>query len=152
MRNSLNKVNECYLNININDGVVKESGTALALAAGVFVALAFVPLIRELIFYFYYVRMRISDYLDQLVMYIKINEVEVKNNSNFNDAKKKEILEKQEAWIARLDQISDKIRVNQSLGEKTSKEQIKKGNSEITLKNVKDDIAEAPPSTDGFDF
>lgn len=154
MRTALSKVNENYLITSGAVTVAKEEvvATALGITAGAIVALAFVPLIRELIFYFYAVRMRIADYLDQLVMYIKINEVEVKNNSKFDAAKKKDIIEKQEAWIARLDQISDKIRVNQALGEKTSKEQIKKGNSELTLKNVKDDIAEAPPSTDGFDF
>lgn len=154
MRNSLNRINENYLLKNYRDlRVVQEVATeTVALIAGVMLAIAIVPLLRELIFYFYYARMKISDYLDQLVMYIKINEIEVKNNSKFTDAKKKDVLKKQEAWIARLDQISDKIRVNQSLGEKTAKEQVKKGNSEITLDEVKDDIAEAPPSTDGFDF
>lgn len=154
MRTALTKVNENYLITSGAATVTKEEvmATALTVTAGAIIALAFIPLIRELIFYFYHVRMRIAEYLDQLVMYIKINEVEVKNNSNFDAAKKKDIIEKQEAWIAKLDQISDKIRVSQSMGEKTAKEDIKKGNQELTLKNVKDDIAEAPPSTDGFDF
>lgn len=117
-----------------------------AVAAGILVIL---PLVRELIYYFYYTRMKLANYLDQLKVYIKINEVEVKNNSKFDAEKKKSIIGKQDEWIARLDKISDKIRVNQALGEKTSKAEIKKSNSEITLKNVKDDIAS---SNSGFEF
>lgn len=120
--------------------------TAIGIMA--MVTLAMVPIIREIIFYFYYARMNLAQYLEQLKLYIQINEVEIKNNSNFDAAKKKDIIEKQNVWIERLDSLSDKIRVNQSVGEKSAKSEIKKHNSSLTLDNVKDDIA----SNSGFEF
>ncbi|MBO6247992.1 MAG: hypothetical protein J6N54_04175, partial [Bacteroidales bacterium] len=104
---------------------------------------------------FYYVRMAISDYLDQLSMYLKINEVEVKNNPEIDSAKKKDILAKQDAWIRRLDELSDKIRVQQTSGEKSALQKLESEDSKVNLKNVKDEITQAdvePPSNDGFDF
>ena len=136
--------------------VAKEEvlATALSMLVGAGLILAFIPIIRELVFYFYYTRMKISDYLDQLSMYIKINEVEVRNNPKFDEAKKKDIIEKQNKWIERLDSLSDKIRVNQSRGEKEAKEQIKEENAKITVRKVKDDVAETEPTAtpQGFDF
>lgn len=120
--------------------------TAFGIMAAV--TLAIIPLIRELIFYFYYTRMDLAKYLDQLKVYIKTNEVEIKNNSNFDAAKKKDIIDKQNKWIEKLETLSDKIRVNQAIGEKSSKSELKKNNSELTLDNVKDDIS----SSDGFEF
>jgi hypothetical protein len=136
--------------------IAKEEVLATALSAlvGAGLILAFIPIIRELVFYFYYTRMKISDYLDQLSMYIKINEVEVRNNPKFDEAKKKDIIEKQNKWIERLDSLSDKIRVNQSRGEKEAKEQIKEENAKITVRKVKDDVASTEPTQapQGFDF
>ena len=136
--------------------IAKEEVLATALSAlvGAGLILAFIPIIRELVFYFYYTRMKISDYLDQLSMYIKINEVEVRNNPKFDEAKKKDIIEKQNKWIERLDYLSDKIRVNQSRGEREAKEQIKEENAKITVRKVKDDVASTEPTQapQGFDF
>lgn len=150
---ALSKVNEAALEFEVaKEGIAVTVMTAVAAGA---LILAFIPLIRELVFYFYYVRMGISDYLDQLSMYLKINEVEVKNNPNFDSAKKKDIIAKQDAWIKRLDELSDKIRVQQSIGEKSAKQRIESEDSKVNLKEVKDELANAevePPSKGGFDF
>jgi len=127
---------------------VKEEFATIA-GIGVLLVLASIPLIRELVFYFYYARMQLADYLDQLKMYIKINEVEVNNNPSFDAAKRKDIIKKQDEWIARLDNLSDRIRVKQSIGEKQSKVEIKKKDSEVTLDRVKQDISS---SSTGFEF
>lgn len=147
------RVNEAMLQQQVvQEGVI--TSTLAVVAAGALV-LAFIPLVRELVFYFYYVRMAISDYLDQLSMYLKINEVEVKNNPEIDSAKKKDILAKQDAWIRRLDELSDKIRVQQTSGEKSALQKLESEDSKVNLKNVKDEITQAdvePPSNDGFDF
>lgn len=126
----------------------KEEFGALAIGAIAVTAMLIVPLVRELIFYFYYARMRVNQYVEQLQYYIKLNEVEVKNNKSFDKAKKDSIIEKQNDWIKRLDKVSDVIRVGQAKGEKAAKAEIQKGNKELTLDHVKADIA----SSDGFDF
>jgi len=157
LQKAVRAANEQMFLFSGNKTVVKEevfsSFLSVILTAGVI--LIFIPIIRELIFYFYFVRMKISDYLDQLSMYIKINEVEVRSNPEFNEAKKKEILEKQDKWIERLEYLSDKIRVNQVKAEVEAKEEIKKENSKVNVKKVKDTIVETEPvnpNPQGFDF
>lgn len=145
----IQEVNKGALALSGGRSVSKEDfGVTLALGSLAAAAIAIIPLVRELVFYFYFTRMKIANYLDQLKLYVQINEVEIKNNKNFDSEKKKSIIEKQNSWIEKLDKVSDFIRVQQSTGEKSAKTQIKKGNSELTLDNVKNDIA----SNSGFDF
>lgn len=129
--------------------VVKEELAAAAILGVVGVLIA-IPLLRELVFYFYYARMQLADYLNQLSYYIKLNEVEVKNNGKFTPEEKKSIIEKQNKWIDKLTEISDKIRVKQSEGEVKAKTEIVKKNKEIQLDTVKQDIIAS--SNDGFQF
>lgn len=123
------------------------TGTAAILLLGV-AAMALIPIIREAIFYFYYSRMKLTTYLEQIQLYIKLNEVEVNNNSKFDVAKKKDIIDKQNKWIERLESLSDKIRVNQSVGQKAAKAGIEKANKEVTIDKVNQDNS----SNGGFDF
>ena len=146
---SKGSVQKMFSQVN-NPGSVKEDfgATALATSTIVIAGLAIVPFLREAIFYFYYARMRLSNYLDQIKMYIQINEVEVKNNSNFTEAKKSSIIEKQNKWISTLEDLSDKIRVSQDMGAKAAEKELKKSDSEYTLDNVKTDMS----ANNGFDF
>ena len=122
---------------------------------GAAIILGLIPVLREAVFYFYNIRMKISNYLDQLVMYIKINEVEVKNNPEFDASKKADIIKKQNKWIEKLEWLSDKIRVNQIKAESEAKEQIKIENKKINVDEVKKDIINKEPEKEpeqGFDF
>lgn len=152
---ALRKVNEQAFIVSGNDKTaVKELFmTGMSVFLGTIIILSFIPMVRESIFFFYHLRMRISDYLEQLAFYIKINEVEVQHNQNFDEAKKKSIIERQNKWIEKLEYLSDKIRVAQAQAEKQAEKNIEEENKKITIDKVKDRTAETnPPSTDGFDF
>ena len=151
---ALRKVNEQAMFLSGNDTTVKEVFmTGMSLFLGTIIILAFIPMIREAIFFFYHLRMTISDYLEQLAFYIKINEVEVQHNPDFDAAKKKSIIDRQNMWIEKLEWLSDKIRVAQAQAEKKAEKEIEEKNKDINIKKIKDDTSEVdPPSSDGFDF
>ena len=118
---------------------VKEDGI-LAMGIAIGVVLVAIPLIREAVFYFYYGRMKLSDYCKELALYLEINKTEVKNNKKFTAEEKKSILDKQQKVMDKLLTLSDKLRVQKLNGEKMAEKEVVKKNKEITLDKVKSDI------------
>lgn len=94
-----------------------------------------VPLLRELTYYFYYSRMKTSDFLHHQAMLLEMNKESVKG-SNLPAAKKKEVLRKQAQTAKTMNALADKIAVNTSGSEKMAKNQIEKENREINIKDV----------------
>ena len=98
--------------------------------------LVVVPLIRELVFYFYYSRMRISMYLDQLHASIQVNETAIKGSGR-SLQEKNEIIKKQRHWMDILRSISDKIRVIQVTGAKNAGSAMDAANKELNVDVIK---------------
>lgn len=127
---------------------IKSAIAAHPVAAGVMgtiaVAAAIVPVIRELIYYFYESRMQVSEYLEQQKQFLEMNEFNL-NSSSMDAVKRNKILDKQRNVIGRMEKISDKIRVNQQVSNKSAAGKIKADNKEYTLASVTD-------GGDGFGF
>lgn len=107
-----------------------------------------VPTIRELIFFFYYSRMRISDYLKQQSTFLEINKNNIQSNGAIPAKQKNEILKKQQESINMLNTISDKIKVNHTTSEAKTIQDIKQENKGWTLDSVQSQSA----STDQTGF
>jgi len=99
-----------------------------------------VPLIRELIFYFFYARMKISDYLKQQAAFLELNRINVEV-SNLPANKKKEILKKQSETINTLNSLSDKIKVNHTMAQSKAVEALKTENKNWTFDSVQSQAA-----------
>ena len=120
----------------INENVKKLSGmTAAYIVGGValtIIALNIIPIIRELIFFFYYSRTRISDYFEIQAELLEINAYNVQNNPTIDKNKRKTIYQKQTKIAERFRNIANKVAVKVKKGElevekdrKTSKKVIK---------------------------
>lgn len=107
-------------------------GGVMALVA---VAASIVPVIRELIYYFYESRMQVSEYLSQQKEFLEMNEFNL-NSSSMDAQKRNKILDKQRNVINKMEKISDKIRVNQQIANKNANGKIKEDNKEYTLSSV----------------
>lgn len=102
-------------------------------------ALVIVPLLRELIFYFFYSRMKVSEYLQLQAMMLEINKNHVESLS-VPAKKKKEILKKQEQTISKMYKLSEKLKVSQKLATTKSMEEVKKEEKKWTLDNLKQEV------------
>lgn len=94
-----------------------------------------VPLMRELIYYFYESRMKASEYLNQQKEFIEMNKFRLESSS-MSAQERNSILNKQRSVIDKLEKIADKVRVNQQIANKNASSEIKKDNKEWSLQNV----------------
>lgn len=105
----------------ISSNVKQLSGvTAGYIVGGValtIIALNIIPIIRELIFFFYYSRTKISDYFEIQAQLLEINAYNVQNNITIDKNKKKEIYRKQTKIAAIFRSISNKFAVKMKKGE-----------------------------------
>lgn len=106
-----------------------------------------VPLIRELIFGFYYSRMRLSDYLEQQAMLLEINKQNIES-SNRPAREKTRIVKKQERTIQNLHRLSEKIKVDNKMSDSKATVELHKENKAWTIGDVKSQSAST--DTNGF--
>lgn len=103
-------------------------------------AVAVIPLMRELIFAFYYSRVRISEYLDHQAKLIELNKANIEA-STLPSKEKKEVLRKQQAQADKLAKLSDKIRVESVKTQAKASSEIKQENKKWTLGEVQSQFA-----------
>lgn len=116
----------------LKEGVIAMTAIVLASIAAV------VIMMRQIVFKFYYNRMKLSEYLKMQAMFLEMNKTAVQSSgNNLSAAKKKEVLKKQQALADKLNKIADKIKVEGSMADNTSKKEIKKDNNVYTLDDMK---------------
>lgn len=118
------------------DYVIKQNANNFAGAAFVFgvssvvviigILLAIIPLIRELIFFFYYSRAKASEYFDAQSSLLLINSYNIENNLTRDAKSKKQIADNQRKVAERFKKISNFFKVNLKTGEKKAVEETNK--------------------------
>jgi hypothetical protein len=88
--------------------------------------LVIVPIIRELIFYFYYSRVKLSDYLLQQATLLEMQKANIESNAVMTNTTKKEIMAKQTERINTLRNLSNKISVDYAMSKNKASDDIHK--------------------------
>ena len=126
----LNKDKENFLGAAVGAaGIAKSTMAIIAIGASI------VPLVRELIYYFYESRMKVSEYLQQQKEFIEMNKFRLEALS-MGAQERNTILNKQKDVIDKLEKVSDKIRVNHQISNKTATNQLKNDNKEWNLSSI----------------
>lgn len=127
----------------ISSGKENFSGGAISLIV-IGSLLSIVPLIREMVFYFYYSRMKLSDFLEQQATFLEVHKENMLNDRSYylnkkplSNSDKKKIQEKQIKRIKLLRDFSKKIQVNNIKAEKETENNLKDQNKHWTFKEVK---------------
>lgn len=129
----------------INQGRNNFGGVELiGIAAVSMVALAIVPITRELIYHFYNLRANLSNELEVQANFLEMNRACVEANDAFTADKKKKILAKQENLRKKLLKLSDLLRVKEAKASKDSKRDIEKDNALLTVDGLRDDVSNSP--------
>lgn len=90
------------------------------------IILSIIPIIRELIFFFYYARSKASDYFDAQSSLLLINSYNIENNLTRDDKERKNIAAKQRKIADTFKKISNTLKVNMKTGEKKAAEETTK--------------------------
>lgn len=107
-----------------------QSGVSLTgIAVGGLLLATIVPLMRHVIYAFYYSRMKLSDFLEQQALYIEANKEKLEKDRNLTPQEKEKIIKKQEEIIEKLRRISDKIKVDYAVASKKGREEEEEDNS-----------------------
>lgn len=94
------------------------------------IALSIIPFIRELIYFFYYSRVKTSDYFELQADLLQMNIYNLERNPNMNDSAKKDIVSKQSKIVNVFKSISNAI----AISTKTSENKVQKDISDETKK------------------
>lgn len=110
---------------NFTGGFALMTGAG-GIVVGLGLVLLIIPLIRELIFFFYYSRSRVSNYFDAQASLLTMNAYNIENNLTRNDKDKKEIVAKQRKIADFFKRIASKIKVETKTGEQKAKQELTK--------------------------
>ena len=102
--------------------------------------------LRKAVYWVYYTRIDLADYLEQQAAYLELNKVVLENRKDLSDDKRMKLLENQEKWRQRLLKLSDKIQLDDIKAERKAKESATKDEKEL---NAKDLIGPDPDLPDG---
>jgi hypothetical protein len=89
-----------------------------------------IPWIRSAIYYFFYQRMRISEYLQIQAELIEANATELENTTASDENRKKEVIRKQRKTAEFLRDMANKFSIDRQVATKKATEEIQKEDKE----------------------
>lgn len=123
---------------------IDDAAFGVGLATIGVVALAIVPITRELIYQFYRIRGNISAALAMQATFLEMNQSCINANNNLSTEDKKKIMEKQMKTAKTLRRLSEKIKVKEKKGLQNSQNDLKKDDDMLSLDGLDDDVSNSP--------
>lgn len=155
---NLRTFNKLYSNgeyVRVLNTVIKTGGESFVgaetIAVPVMIISAVIILVtsmREIIFYFYYSRMQVADYLETQATFLEMNKNNLRLNTNMSAGERNKIIAKQDKLAKKMLSLSDKIKVNHNITEKKVKTELNTENKGWKL----DDVKSKSVSTDQTGF
>lgn len=113
--------------------------------------LSIVPITRELIYFFYRSRVKLSDYLETQATFLEMNKLATEA-SNASPQKRDKVIKKQEKTIQKLRKLADKIAINDVDTRDVVKKQQKDENALWSLDNIEKQITKNKVEDTGFNI
>ena len=106
------------------------TGPVLAVAG---IILTIIPILRELVFYFYYTRMRVSEFFDLQADLLQMNAYTVESDNTMDDSKKKKIVNGQLKVVEFFRKMANKFAINSKRAEVESEKEIVKQTKAVNI-------------------
>ena len=123
-KGEFDKAMDYIMKQNANNFFGNIAFTASSAVIAVGIILLLIPVIRELIFFFYYARTKISDYFDAQATLLTMNAYNIENNLSRDEKSRKEIATKQKKIADIFKKISNKIKIDAKTGEVKAEKEI----------------------------
>ena len=108
------------------------------------VALAIVPVTREIIYQIYNFRGKLSADLEMQANFLEMNKACLEANEALTTDKKQKILKKQEKLAEKLHKLANEIRVKSAKSIMDSQRELGKDNKMLSINNIRDEISNSP--------
>lgn len=136
------KMLEAVMNKGKNNFIGMDA--AIGYGAISLVALAIVPVTRELIYLYYNIRKNLSRTLDTQAKFLEMNKLAVQNNSAFTQDERKKIIDKQQKLASQLRRMSSTLRVDAVTATKKAKKDLEGDNKKMAVDKTREDIEDSP--------
>ena len=132
------------MNMIIDKKIRKFTGIAVAsgIVAGIIILVNIIPILRELTYFFFYVKNSISDFFGVQADLLVMNAYNVQRNEALDADDKDEIVEKQLAIANRFRDISNKFAIDKKKAEVEATRDIEKSGKKYKLDANADIVAE----------
>ena len=114
--------------------------TVVVTGAIIMILLSIVPIIRELIFFYYHSRVRLSDYLNMQADFLEMNKLAVQASEK-SPTERKAIIKKQDDVIKKLMRKADKLQINDVDTNDVVKKEQKNEDSLWSLGNIEKQLS-----------
>lgn len=106
-----------------------------------------IPILRELIFFFYYSRTRVSDYFDIQADLLQMNAYNLQNNETMKKSERDKIVKKQLKIVELFRKLSNKIAINTKECEvKATKDIVQANKEKVRTTDLMDSIPDSASS------
>lgn len=125
----------CEFFLQGKKAVQEEAALVITVALlGTIITVAF--FIRVLVFYFYYLRMELSDYFGQQAAYLNIHASELKKSNSLDPNYKHSVINAQKSWADRFTSLSDFIASDDIKAERKVSDNVKHSNKEVNPSKI----------------
>ena len=118
-------------------------GAFAVIGSAILLILNIIPILREMVFFFYYTRMRVSDFFDIQADLLQMNAYNVENNSTKDDEQKERIVSKQLKIVELFRKMANKISINSKKAEVDATKEITNTNKKMKLADVTDELPDS---------
>ena len=118
-------------------------GVAGGIIAGIAIVLNIIPILRELVFFFYYTRMRVSDFFDIQADLLQMNAYNLENNDKIDSQKRERVVSKQLKIVELFRKIANKISINGKKAEVETTKEIINNSKKMKINDLSNDLPES---------
>lgn len=111
-------------------GVIAAHPVVVGISATIIGLIVLIINLKNIIYYFYYARTKVSDYFESQSALLYMNAMNVQNSLTHDEKERKNIAEKQTRIAKFFSKLADKIRVKDKTAEAKATADIKKSNDE----------------------
>lgn len=134
----------------IKNNIKNLTGASVGLVVGgltlLGILLNIIPILRELIFFFYYSRVRVSDYFDIQADLLQMNAQGLEYNNEIDPEKKKKIVNKQMKIVDIFRKISNKLAINNKECEVATSKEIANTTKKYKTNEILDQMPDSAAS------
>lgn len=125
---------------------IDDIGLIAGSAAILGILINIIPIIRELIFFFYNSRVKISDYLDMQATLLQLSAYNVKNNESIKKEERNKISNKQSKIADAFRKLASKIAIDNKKSEVNAQKDITSNNKQYKTSELLDSVPDSASS------
>lgn len=118
-------------------GALMVSGKVIAVIA---IIIGIVFMLREMIYLFYYTRMRVSEFFDIQADLLEMNTANLENNNTMEQSKKEKIASRQYKIVDLFRRMANKISINGRKAEVESTKEIETESKKVNIRDIEDEL------------